>query len=100
VSFQRRAQRLMEILSEETMAMSPRANLDVISILDAMLDLRRSGVPAGSPDLRERAIALGLERRGYTTKQIAELLPHYVSQFERASEARERSEAANRCFGP
>jgi hypothetical protein len=79
---------------------SPRPKMDVISILDALQDLRRSGVPAGSPDLRERAIALGLERRGYSIKQIAELLPHYVSQFERASEARERSEAANRRFGP
>jgi hypothetical protein len=92
-----RLDKLAQIFGQETSeaATRPRPNPDHIAVLDALEDLRRSGVRP-SAELRELAIARGLEKQGYTAAQIAELLPHYVEQFERAKAS---SKASPKRFG-
>jgi hypothetical protein len=104
-SYERRLQRLVAELGKAQQGVDAHRGLDpdLGAIFDEISALKssravhyRGGVriePANLPEkllgpgytraeLRELAIARGLEKRGYETAQIAELLPKWVERFE------------------
>jgi hypothetical protein len=118
-TFERRARRLEQMFAEQA---SPEARRgpdhDWVAIMDELSALKssqavhyRGGVriePQNLPqkylgdnytreELRELAIARGLEKRGYDTHEIAELLPVWLEHFEDGD--RRRMEAQGKPSG-
>jgi hypothetical protein len=101
MTFRRRADRLLEILTEETTSRSPRPNPDVIHYLDIVEERRRLRFsrPNSSfarAELLELAIGRVLEKQGRTAQEISELLPAWVERFEHFDRQRSSAEDSAR----
>ena len=103
VTFERRARALEQLFAETSEARRIGPDPDLAAIFDELSSLRssqavryRGGVriePENLPEkllgedytceqLRELAIARALEKRGYSTAEIAEGIQHYLRRFE------------------
>jgi hypothetical protein len=103
-SFERRAERLEQMFSEPSEARRIGPDPDWCAILDELASLKASravhyrggkriegedlprkllGENYTRTELLELAIARGLEKRGYGTAEVAELLPRWLERFSR-----------------